>query len=100
MFDDTIVRRFAFACTTGDVDAVRDTLADDAIVVTDGGGKVRASMQPIKGADDVAHFVSTLLTRQPGTVLTTESVNGQTGLLLSRAGRAVAVVSLSITASH
>jgi hypothetical protein len=79
---------------------VRETLADDAIVVTDGGGKVRAASQPIQGADDVARFVSTLLTRWPGTVLTTESVNGRTGLVLRRTGHAVAVVGFSISDPH
>jgi len=63
MYDDPIVRRFAFACTAGDVDAVRDTLADDAIVVTDGGGIVRAATQPVRGADNVACFLPALLTR-------------------------------------
>jgi RNA polymerase sigma-70 factor (ECF subfamily) len=95
-----IVHRFARACTTGDVAAVRETLADDAIVVTDGGGKVRAASQPIQGADDVARFVSTLLTRWPGTVLSTESVNGRTGLVLRRTGHAVAVVGFSIADPH
>ncbi len=99
-YDDPIVRRFAFACTAGDVDAVRDTLADDAIVVTDGGGIVRAATQPVRGADNVACFLPALLTRQPGTVLTTESVNGRTGLVLRRTGQAVAVVSLSVADSH
>ena len=100
MFDDPIVRRFAFACTTGDIAAMRATLADDAIVVTDGGGQVRAATQPIRGADNVACFLPTLLTRQPGTLLTIESVNGRTGLVLRRTGQAVAVVSLNIADSH
>lgn len=93
---DHVARRFAAACGTGDIATLTRVLAADAMVVSDGGGKVRAALHPIHGAGAVARFVTTLLTGQPGTVMTVESVNGRTGLVLRRAGQAVAVVGVSV----
>lgn len=93
---DQVARRFAAACDTGDAAALKAVLAAGATVVSDGGGKLRAAVRPAYGADVVARFVAALLTGQPGTVLTVESVNGRSGLVWRRAGQAVAVASLSV----
>ncbi|MET8337479.1 sigma factor [Streptosporangium canum] len=93
---DRVARRFAAACRTGDAAALRAVLAADAIVVSDGGGKVRAPVHPAYGADAVARMVTALLIGQPGTKLSAGSVNGRTGLVLRREGQAVAVASVSV----
>ncbi|TYB50068.1 hypothetical protein FXF69_12055 [Actinomadura chibensis] len=93
---DHVARRFAAACGSGDAAALRAVLAADAMVVSDGGGKVRAPVHPTHGADAVARFVTTLLAGQPGTAITVEPVNGRAGLVLRRAGQAVAVVGVSV----
>ncbi|WP_203881088.1 hypothetical protein [Planotetraspora kaengkrachanensis] len=80
--------------------ALKTVLAADALVVSDGGGKVRASVRPTYGADAAARFVVTLLVGPPGTQVSVESVNGRTGLVLRRAGHAVAVVSLSVAGAE
>lgn len=97
---DHVARRFAAACDTGDSAALAAILAADAVVVCDGGGKVRAPARPIQGAHEVATFVAALLTDSSDTVLAVEPVNGRTGLTLRRAGRAVAVVSVSIAGTE
>ncbi|MEU5876451.1 nuclear transport factor 2 family protein [Spirillospora sp. NPDC047279] len=97
---DHVVRRFAAACGTGDTETLRRLLADDAIVVGDGGGKVRAVPHPIHGAAAVAGFVTTLLNGEPRMTVTVESVNGRTGLVPRRAGRAAAVISLSVAGAE
>jgi RNA polymerase sigma-70 factor (ECF subfamily) len=94
---DLVARRFAAACDTGDIAALEAILATDAVAVCDG-GTVRAPV--IRGATEVARFVATLLTGRSGAVLTVEHVNGSTGLALRRAGRAVAVVSVSIAGAE
>jgi RNA polymerase sigma-70 factor (ECF subfamily) len=48
---------FAAATQSGDVNALTQLLASDVRVVTDGGGKVRAALEGIEGADRVARFV-------------------------------------------
>ncbi|MEV6033957.1 hypothetical protein AB0L65_22590 [Nonomuraea sp. NPDC052116] len=93
---DRVARRFAAACDLGDAAALRAVLAADAIVVSDGGGKLRAPVRPTYGADAVARFVTSLLAGRPGTEVAVESVNGRTGLVLRQAGRAVAVVGVSV----
>jgi RNA polymerase sigma-70 factor (ECF subfamily) len=47
---------FVDACTRGDVTALRSLLADDATAWTDGGGRVRAALNPLFGSDAVARF--------------------------------------------
>jgi Ohr subfamily peroxiredoxin len=97
---DLVARRFAAACQAGDPEALREVLAADAIVVSDGGGKVRVAVRPTYGADAVARVVTALLIDQPGTELAIGSVNGRTGLVLRRSGKAVAVVSVSVAGAE
>jgi hypothetical protein len=94
--DESVARRFATACTAGSVGALRGMLAPEAVVVSDGGGKVAATLQPVRGADAVARCVTDLLSLEPGAALTVQAVNGQAGVVLRRAGDVVAVVSLSV----
>lgn len=97
---DEVARRFATACDTGDVAALAAVLSADAEAVCDGGGKVRAPACPIRGATEVARFVTALLAGRAGTVLAVEPVNGCAGLALRRAGRAVAVISVSVAGAE
>ncbi|GAA1697537.1 RNA polymerase sigma factor [Nonomuraea maheshkhaliensis] len=97
---ERVARRFAAACQAGDTEALREVLAADAIVVSDGGGKVRVAIRPTYGADAVARVVTALLIDQPGTEPAIGSVNGRTGLVLRRAGKAVAVVSVSVAGAE
>ncbi|MEV4173385.1 hypothetical protein [Nonomuraea sp. NPDC049709] len=97
---DRVVRRFAAACDAGDPAGLRAVLARDVLVVSDGGGKLRAAVHPTYGADAVARFVTALLTGRPATEVAVGSVNGRAGLVLRRAGRAVAVVSVSVAGAE
>ncbi len=94
---DHVARRFAAACSTGDTAGLRAVLSPDALVVSDGGGKVRAPLRPTHGADAVALFLSRLLA---GIDVHVEPVNGRTGLVLRQAARAVAVISISVAAAQ
>jgi RNA polymerase sigma-70 factor (ECF subfamily) len=95
---DNVVRRFAEACQSGDIAALRDVLHADATAVCDGGGVVPAAPGPIDGAQDVAQLAAGLLCGQPDAELTIEAVNGRTGLALRRTGRADAVVGVGAAA--
>jgi RNA polymerase sigma-70 factor, ECF subfamily len=95
-----VVRRFAAACESGDTAALEAVLAADAVVVNDGGGKVRAAVRPVHGASGAARFVAALFAGQPGTDLAVEPVNGRAGLVLRRAGQTVAVVNLSVAGAE
>ena len=89
---DDVVRRLAAACHTGDV---RTVLDPDVVAVCDSGGRIPAPILPLRGVAEVAGLLHALL---PGNDLTVESVNGRAGLVLRRAGRAVAVT--AVTCDH
>jgi RNA polymerase sigma-70 factor, ECF subfamily len=52
-----LLSAFAAATQSGDLNALTQLLASDVRVVTDGGGKVRAALNVIDGADRVAQFL-------------------------------------------
>ncbi|MBY8870702.1 nuclear transport factor 2 family protein [Micromonospora sp. PLK6-60] len=89
---DEAVRRLAAACHPGDADAIEAALHPDAVAVSDSGAPAPAAAQAARGAAGVARLLRALL---PGTDVTTESVNGRAGLVLRRAGVAVAVIAVS-----
>ena len=93
---DDVVRRLIEACQQRDISAVRAVLDADAIAVCDGGGLEPTETNPVHGAENVARLVMVLLGRQPDADLTVESVNGQPGLALRRAGQAIAVVGVTV----
>jgi RNA polymerase sigma-70 factor (ECF subfamily) len=52
-----LMSAFAAATQSGDLNALTQLLASDVRVVTDGGGKVRAALDVIDGADRAARFL-------------------------------------------
>jgi RNA polymerase sigma-70 factor (ECF subfamily) len=52
-----LLSAFTAATQAGDVQALTNLLASDVRVITDGGGKVRAALNVIEGAERVAQFV-------------------------------------------
>ncbi len=54
---EELLDRFLEASETGDVEALKQILADDAIVYSDGGGKVVAARHPFSGVGRIARFM-------------------------------------------
>ncbi|HEX6345387.1 RNA polymerase sigma factor SigJ [Umezawaea sp.] len=80
-----VLERFLAALATGDVRAVLDVLHPDAVVVGDGGGKVRTAVNRIVGADKVARFLLGLVAKyriDPARVGVVALVNGDLGLAI------------------
>ena len=94
---ESVVRAFATACASGRAAALRGLLTSEAVVISDGGGKVAAAVRPVRGAAPVARYVTELLGAGPGTALTVEAVNGEAGVVLRRSGAVAAVISLRVT---
>lgn len=61
-----LMSAFAAATESGDLNALKQLLASDVRVVTDGGGKVRAALNVIDGADRVAQFLVDATRKRPG----------------------------------
>jgi RNA polymerase sigma-70 factor, ECF subfamily len=76
-----LLDRFLAAVRLGDVDALVGVLAADAVHYADGGGKARATLNPIYGADKVARLWARLGTTQGEYTLQAVDVNGQPGVV-------------------
>lgn len=90
-----VTERFLAAAAGGDVDALLAALAPGAVLVTDAGGRARAALRPITGADKVARFLAAVIPgglSQPGLRMGVAEVNGQPGVAAwTDAGPLVAV---------
>ncbi|KUO06570.1 RNA polymerase subunit sigma [Streptomyces caeruleatus] len=93
---DEVVRAVRQACVTEDEALLASLLAADATAFFDGGGKVRALIEPVRGDIEVARSLLTLLARRPRTTVDTHPVNGRTGLVVRYGRQVAAVVGLDV----
>ncbi|MGY1682893.1 RNA polymerase sigma-70 factor [Geodermatophilus sp. SYSU D01176] len=94
-----VTERFFAACAGGDVEALLAALAPDAVLVTDGGGRAKAALRPIRGAEKVARFLlATTATglAEPGLEIRIADVNGLPGLVVRQDGRPFLAASLVV----
>jgi RNA polymerase sigma-70 factor (TIGR02957 family) len=94
-----VTERFLAACVGGDVDALLAVLAPGVVLLTDGGGRAKAALRPIVGADKAARFlvaVSVDGLSQPGLSLRLVDVNGAPGVVVDTAAGPVIAVSLVV----
>ncbi|MFH8621802.1 RNA polymerase sigma-70 factor [Streptomyces vietnamensis] len=87
------VEAFRRAVETGDLQRLLDVLAPDVVLLTDGGGVVRAALEPVVGADRVAGLLGRLAAT---TVLQPARVNGDPALIVRRDGEIDTVLALRI----
>ena len=79
---DELLDRFLEASESGDVEALKEILAADAVVYSDGGGKVSAARHPFSGIDRIARFMVKITVRRlarDGFRRRRINVNGQPG---------------------
>lgn len=92
---DELLLAFVQACTLGTLDEFRKVLADDVVLVTDGGAEVHAARRPVVGIARVARLLGNLTQRMPAdTALELHRVNHEPGLLVRRGGLPWYVVAL------
>lgn len=83
-----LLSAFTAATQSGDLNALTQLLASDVRVITDGGGKVRAALNAIDGADRVARFLVDVTRKRPGAwwrddfTLRFAMVNGLPGIVV------------------
>lgn len=89
---ERITGAFVAACTSGDLNELVELLASDAVIYSDGGGKVSAALAPIVGADRVSRFFMGIIRKTPELGrLQAITVNGLPGLMAT-VGEKVAIV--------
>jgi RNA polymerase sigma-70 factor, ECF subfamily len=92
---------FLEACTSGDLAGLLQLLSADAVVYSDGGGKVPAAIVPIRGADRVARLFLGVTRQAPaGWEARFVLVNGQPGLLVLIAGHVAQVMTMEVVAGR
>lgn len=93
-----VVSAFKLACITGNLQALITSLAPDVVVRVDGGGRVRAALNPIMGQDKVARFVLGVLAKQHPVELSQQTVNGMNGIVKSAHDRVTGVYAFKVDA--
>ena len=78
-----VLEAFLAALVTGDLRALIDALAPDAVLLSDGGGKVVAARKPIAGAEPIAAFLLRIArTPLPQMQVGIGTLNGGPGVLI------------------
>ncbi|MFJ6001645.1 RNA polymerase sigma factor SigJ [Arthrobacter sp. NPDC092385] len=83
-----VLEAFLAALATGDLRALIDGLAPDAVLLSDGGGKVVAARKPIIGAEPIAAFLLRVArTPVPQMRVDIGTLNGGPGVLIHAGAR-------------
>lgn len=93
--DETWVAQFVAGLASGQIDRVVSMLAEDIVLVSDGGGKAIAAVQPIETPVRVARFLLGLAAKEApdgAYGLSFGVVNGQTAVLIREGGELKTVV--------
>ena len=93
---EEVTRQFIHAAATGEVQDLLRVLAEDAVLISDGGGKAFAALQPVRTADRVARGFLGAVQRMPPDQVWMDEVNGQPALVASREGQVFAVLLLEV----
>ena len=81
---DALLERFLAAAEEGDLEALEELLAKDAVLYADSGGKALAPQEPLVGAELIARFMAAVAQARPSGELESRRVrvNGQPGRLV------------------
>jgi len=92
-----ITDEFLAACSTGDLGGLVRLLHDDAVLLSDGGGRATAARVPVAGADHVGRFfVGVFKKAPPAARLERCRVNGRPGYAMFLDDELVTIMSLDV----
>ena len=93
-----LLQAFIEAVASGDLSRLTGLLREDAVALTDGGGRKTAALNPIHGADKVARFFIGVAGKKSGRDIHIEPamINGSVGALLYLDGELDHSLSISI----
>ncbi|MFC4000880.1 RNA polymerase sigma-70 factor [Prauserella oleivorans] len=91
-----ITQRFLEAARGGDLEGLRQLLADDVVSWADGGGKTTAARKPVVGGDKVARYLGWMSRDITGLAVRVLEVNGQPGIVATVDGAVVLTALLDI----
>jgi RNA polymerase sigma-70 factor (ECF subfamily) len=91
-----VVEAFSKATRSGDLDRLVALLDPEAVLVSDGGGLVKAARKPIHGAEKVARFLVGTAAKAPDRSHQSIFINGNPALITVRGGLVDGVLALGI----
>lgn len=91
-----VVEAFREACRRGDLDELTRVLDPDIILRSDGGGVVRAALNPILGASKAGRFLLGVLKKQPAVHLEPIETNDGPALALVSGSHVTGIVTLLV----
>ncbi|SEM51271.1 RNA polymerase sigma-70 factor [Paenibacillus sp. OV219] len=96
--ETTLVEQFVQALASGNMPQLLSIVKEGAVLYSDGGGKVRAAVRPIVGADRIAAFFFGLQEKQlpEGNSFAFAPVNGATGVIGYAYGQPYFVLTVEI----
>lgn len=98
---EALVRRFADACSAGDLGALEALLADDVHAWGDGGGKAFAAKKVVSGRVAVARLYHAFASkRPPGTTFEIAEINAWPAIVVRVAGVLFSVVTFETDGDH
>lgn len=93
---ERVVQQFLRACLTGNLESLLAILTDDAVMYSDGGGKVRAALRPIRSARFIGRFYLGIRHRSlAGARAEIVRVNGKVGALFRLSDGRVTVLAFA-----
>jgi RNA polymerase sigma-70 factor (ECF subfamily) len=96
--EERLARGFITASTGGDMEDLLAFLSEDIVLYSDGGGKVRAPLRPVYGAEKVARFLMGVVGNDPPASIDLVRVNDSPAIVgYGREGRPVGVVALEVS---
>jgi RNA polymerase sigma-70 factor (ECF subfamily) len=94
-----LAEQFLAVAQGGDLATLTGLLADDAVLISDGGGKAQAAPNPIRGADRIARFLQAGLQKSPpGSTFRVVTVNGGVGGVAQVNGQVTYIFTFGISA--
>ena len=80
-----ILQRFLSGLASGDVQGLKEMLAADIVLVTDGGGEINALAEPVYGSEKVLRLIAKLYeANREVTSTSLSNVNGEPAILVER----------------
>lgn len=93
-----LLRAFCEATSSGDISALAGLLREDAIAISDGGGRKAAALNPIRGADKIVRFLIGIARKVAGhhVEIVPMIINGSAGALFYMDGEIDHALSVAI----
>ncbi|HEY9293425.1 MAG TPA: RNA polymerase sigma-70 factor [Microlunatus sp.] len=91
-----VLEAFQSAVVTGDLQGLLDILAPDVVLLGDGGGIVRATLEPLVGADRVSALMARAGSADRMATVDQALINGHPALIIRRDGMIETVLTLRI----